>query len=90
MSVTGDADLNIIIRTAIVTPDTISIGTGGAVVNQSTPEGEYEEMLLKANAVVRAVSAGMNSGVHSGVNSGGNGGANAIINYWSGSEVVTS
>ena len=53
----GAFDLNIVIRTAIVdrAGDTLTIGAGGAVVIQSTPEGEYEEMRLKAAALLWAV-----------------------------------
>lgn len=53
----GAFDLNIVIRTAILdrSADTLTIGAGGAVVIQSTPEGEYEEMRLKAAALLRAV-----------------------------------
>ena len=50
-------DVNIVIRTAILDrgADALTIGAGGAVVIQSTPEGEYEEMRLKAAALLRAV-----------------------------------
>ncbi|MFD9538589.1 aminodeoxychorismate synthase component I [Streptomyces sp. NPDC060022] len=46
----GTAELNIVIRTAIVTPGLLTVGAGGAVVLASDPEAEYEEMLLKAKA----------------------------------------
>lgn len=48
-------DLNIVIRTAILDGDVIRIGAGGAVVVQSDPEAEYEEMRLKAFALMRAI-----------------------------------
>lgn len=31
-----------------------SIGAGGAIVVQSDPEGEYQEMLLKARSLLRS------------------------------------
>ncbi|EFJ52124.1 ADC synthase [Volvox carteri f. nagariensis] len=45
-------DLNIVIRTAT---RTMTIGAGGAIVVQSQPEAEYDEMRLKARALLRAV-----------------------------------
>lgn len=60
LSVNGCMDMNIIIRSAVVTPDEnggrkISIGAGGAITALSEAEDEYEEMLLKARAVVQSV-----------------------------------
>ena len=53
-SLSGTADLSIVIRTAVRHGETLTIGAGGAVVLDSTPAQEYEEMLLKASAPLRA------------------------------------
>ena len=49
-------DLNIIIRTAVVADDQVTIGAGGAIVLQSDPEAEYDEMRLKARALIKAIN----------------------------------
>lgn len=60
LSVNGCMDMNIIIRSAVVTPSDdggrkIAIGAGGAITALSETQDEYDEMLLKARAVVQAV-----------------------------------
>jgi para-aminobenzoate synthetase len=50
----GGADLSIVIRTAVRRGDTLTTGAGGAIVLDSSPAEEYGEMLLKAEATLRA------------------------------------
>jgi para-aminobenzoate synthetase len=50
----GGADLSVSIRTIVLAGGRATIGAGGAVVLQSDPEREWEEMLLKAAAALRA------------------------------------
>lgn len=50
----GTTDLSIVIRTAVRVGDTLSVGAGGAIVLDSDPEEEYQEMLLKAAGPLRA------------------------------------
>jgi len=54
--VRGGCDWNIAIRTIVVESGTASFHVGGGIVADSTPEGEYEETLVKASAMLRALS----------------------------------
>lgn len=55
LAANGSADLNIVIRTLVLTPGRATMGVGGAIVALSDPEEEFEETLLKARAQVRAL-----------------------------------
>ncbi len=57
LGLSGGCDLSVAIRTIVVDGESTSIGAGGAIVVQSDPEEEYEEMLLKAQAPMRALAA---------------------------------
>jgi para-aminobenzoate synthetase len=54
----GGCDLSVAIRTIVADGGTIAIGAGGAVVVDSNPEDEFEEMLLKARASIAALDRG--------------------------------
>lgn len=55
LGLNGAADLNIVIRTAVLTPDKTTIGIGGGIVALSDVEMEFQETILKANALIQAM-----------------------------------
>ena len=57
LSACGNADLNVVIRTAVATPEATLLGVGGAVTALSDPAAEHAEALLKAGAIARAWEA---------------------------------
>lgn len=65
LGLSGAADFNVVIRTAVLTEESeatgggwhASIGAGGAIIIGSDPTDEFEEMLLKAAALRAAVDA---------------------------------
>ncbi|MCL2717185.1 MAG: aminodeoxychorismate synthase [Lachnospiraceae bacterium] len=51
----GTADFNIVIRTAVITPDKLKVGVGGAIIAMSDPQEEFDEILLKGSAMMEAL-----------------------------------
>ncbi len=54
--VDGAMDLSIVIRTIVMRPGRTTIGAGGAIVMQSDPVDEFDEILLKARAPMAAIA----------------------------------
>jgi para-aminobenzoate synthetase len=52
----GSTDLSIVIRTIVMRPGRTTIGAGGAIVMQSDPQEEFDEILLKARAPMAAIA----------------------------------
>jgi para-aminobenzoate synthetase len=61
-SVNGTADLNVVIRTLVASPEGLRIGAGGAIVAASDPDAELEEMLLKARPLLETVGGTLETG----------------------------
>ncbi|KZE34935.1 anthranilate synthase component I [Crenobacter luteus] len=60
----GDMDLAIAIRTAVIKNDTLYVQSGAGIVADSVPESEWQETQNKARAVIRAaelVQAGLDA-----------------------------
>ncbi|MFD1049703.1 aminodeoxychorismate synthase component I, partial [Kibdelosporangium lantanae] len=53
-SLSGAADLSIVIRTLVAAGDKVTFGVGGAIVALSDAEEEYEEILVKSRAMIAA------------------------------------
>jgi para-aminobenzoate synthetase len=62
----GAADLSIVIRTIVNTPEAATVGVGGAITALSDPAAEFEETMLKAAAVLCALGVARSGGRPSG------------------------
>lgn len=60
--VDGTTDLSIVIRTIVMRPGRTTIGAGGAIVMQSDPVEEFDEILLKARAPMAAIAKTVTGG----------------------------
>lgn len=56
LSLNGAADLSMVIRTLVHQDGSLELGVGGAVIALSDADGEFEELLVKARAPMRAVA----------------------------------
>lgn len=55
LSFCGDMDFNLLIRTILKKGNQVYFGTGGGIVADSDPEAEYQETLVKAKAMIKAI-----------------------------------
>ena len=53
----GDMDMNIVIRTAVVKSGAAHFQVGGGIVADSDPDAEYQETIDKASAIAAALAA---------------------------------
>jgi para-aminobenzoate synthetase len=56
-SLNGAADLAMVIRTLVITPDKVSFGVGGAITALSDGAAEFEETIVKASAITSVLGA---------------------------------
>ncbi|AIV36225.1 aminodeoxychorismate synthase component I [Streptomyces sp. CCM_MD2014] len=56
-SLSGAADLSVVIRTAVLTPGRVRYGIGGAIVALSDPQAEFEETAVKSAPLLTLTGA---------------------------------
>ncbi len=64
--VDGSVDLSIVIRTIVMRPGATTIGAGGAIVMQSDPLEEFDEILLKARAPMSTLAQAVTGSAEAG------------------------
>jgi len=63
MSLNGAVHFSVAIRTAVVTDEGVKVGAGGAITVLSDPQDEWDEMHLKASALLSCAHAVASGGV---------------------------
>ena len=63
LSADGTTSLSVVIRTAVLAGGRWSVGAGGAIVADSDPAAEHDEVLLKARGLRRALARAAGTGV---------------------------
>jgi para-aminobenzoate synthetase component 1 len=56
ISSSGEADLSVVIRTFVLSPEAIDLQIGGAVVADSDPAGEFDEATVKGERALAALA----------------------------------
>lgn len=57
LSLNGNADLSIVIRTTVIEKERALLGVGGAIIAGSDPQTECDEIVLKAKGALNALKA---------------------------------
>ncbi|WP_206450392.1 anthranilate synthase component I family protein [Micrococcus sp. KRD026] len=63
LSADGTTSLSVVIRTAVLAGGRWSVGAGGAIVADSDPAAEHDEVLLKARGLRRALARAAGTGL---------------------------
>jgi para-aminobenzoate synthetase component 1 len=57
LSFSGNMDFNVLIRSILKKDDGLYFGSGGGIVADSDPGDEYQETLVKARGIFKAIRA---------------------------------